>query len=80
MKLVRTRHWITASLTALLLAACGDGGGNLAEGGITGSGISVGPITGFGSIWVGGVHFDVSNAEFVRNGQVTDEAQSAFRI
>ncbi|MCB1619898.1 MAG: hypothetical protein KDI44_04065 [Thiothrix sp.] len=77
---MRTRHWMTAGLAALLLSACGDGGVDLAEGGITGSGISVGPITGFGSIWVGGVHFDVSNAEFIRNGQSTGETQSAFQI
>ncbi|HEX9592175.1 MAG TPA: hypothetical protein VGB12_02320, partial [bacterium] len=52
---------------ALALIAClacgGDGDStDVAGGGISGTGISSGPITDFGSIVVNDVHFDVSTA------------------
>lgn len=67
--------------TCLVLSACGDGGGNtqLTEGGISGTGISFGTITGFGSIWVNGVRYDVSNARFTRDG-ATASGQAEYRI
>lgn len=68
----------TACLCMFLISCQSDN--QLAEGGITGSGISVGPITGFGSIWVGGVRFDVSNAEFIRNGQTSHQGQNSFHV
>ena len=37
-------------------------------GGITGSGIAVGPITGFGSVIVNGVTYDTSSATFTKDG------------
>lgn len=64
----------------VLLTSCGDGSYQLAEGGITGSGISYGPITAFGSVWVGGVRYDVSDAEFIRNGKLTLAGQSDFQV
>ncbi|MEZ5477126.1 MAG: hypothetical protein R3E95_06470 [Thiolinea sp.] len=63
-----------------MLAACGDGSSYLAEGGITGSGISVGPITGFGSVWSGGIRYDTRQTEFYRNGQWVPEGQAAFQV
>lgn len=45
---------------SLLVVNCG--GGTTGEGGIGGSGISAGRVTGFGSIIVNGVHFDTTNA------------------
>ena len=68
----------TACLCMFLISCQSDN--QLSEGGITGSGISVGPITGFGSIWVGGVRFDVSNAEFIRNGQTSHQGQNSFHV
>ena len=66
----------------LLLNACGSSTSentDLAEGGIGGTGISTGPVTGFGSIFVNGVRFDVSGAEFIRDGK-SIFAESDFSI
>ena len=51
----------------LVLQACG-GGSQLAEGGIGGTGISTGTVTGFGSVLVNGVWFDTDNAVFLKDG------------
>jgi hypothetical protein len=60
-----TRSTLGATI-ALTLAACGGssgGGGGVA--GIGGSGfVSSGSVTGFGSVFVNGVEFETSNAEF----------------
>lgn len=64
--------------TAILsTAGCGGGGGGGVAppppppptGGITGSGVAVGPITGFGSVIVNGVTYDTSSATFTKDGQ-----------
>ena len=69
--------------TAILsTAGCGGGGGGGDDGGvtpppttppptggITGSGVAVGPITGFGSVIVNGVTYDTSSATFTKDGQ-----------
>lgn len=60
---------LLATALLLILAACGGGGGlTVANGGIGGTGISSGPITAFGSIFVNGVKYDVDSASFTRNG------------
>lgn len=60
---------LLATALLLILAACGGGGGlTVANGGIGGTGISTGPITAFGSIFVNGVKYDVDSASFTRNG------------
>lgn len=68
---------------ATLVVACGGGAvgtsGGLAEGGIGGTGISQGPITGFGSIFVNGVEYEVAAAEFLRDG-VSVSGQADFNI
>lgn len=77
MKLFRS---VTGALLMVAgLVACDDTSLNLAEGGMTGTGISVGSITGFGSIWVNGVRYDVSNAMFTRDG-ASVAGQSDYRI
>lgn len=64
-----TTMMAAGALAALGMAACGGGGGSNnnppPSGGIDGVGISVavGPITGFGSIFVNGVEFSTSGAE-----------------
>lgn len=58
---------IAYGVTSVVLAglmSCASGSG----GGITGSGIVIGPITGLGSIVVNGVTFDVDNATVSVNG------------
>jgi hypothetical protein len=51
--------WIV--LLLLLVAGCG-GDGGVDSGGTGGAAFASGPITGFGSVIVAGVHFDASNA------------------
>jgi hypothetical protein len=61
----------------LSTAGCGGGGGGGGTpppppppptGGITGTGVAVGPITGFGSVIVNGVTYDTANATFTKDG------------
>jgi hypothetical protein len=66
------------SLALALIAclACGGGDGDstdVAGGGISGTGISSGPITDFGSIVVNDVHFDVTTAAITINGTAASE-------
>lgn len=58
-------------IALMTLTACnGSGGGDLlAGGGIGGTGISIGTISGFGSIVVNDVDFDTIQAEVVANGE-----------
>lgn len=71
---VRAIVWFAVSL---LLTACGGGasvgGGQLAEGGIGGTGISKGPVTAYGSIVVNAVHFDVNHASYYRDGVLSHQ-------
>lgn len=63
----------------LALSGCVSDSSTLAEGGIGGTGISVGPITGFGSIWQNGVRYDVSQASFFRDGTPVS-GQNLYRM
>ena len=74
-----SRIAIALFATALLsTAGCGGGGGGGAapppppppppSGGITRTGVAVGPITGFGSVIVNGTTYDTSNATFTKDG------------
>lgn len=71
---------VSAVLSGLLLGSCVEDALYLAEGGMTGTGISAGRITGFGSIYVNGVRYNVDQAAFYRNGDITASGQSAFHI
>ena len=53
-------HWIAGVAAALALAACGGGGSSSTDSG-TATGLSVGTVTGFGSIIVDGVRYDDRN-------------------
>lgn len=67
-------------LLGTLLMACGESNfTQLATGGIGGTGISSGPITGFGSIVVNGVKYDIEQATLIRNGQPAS-GQNEYRI
>ncbi len=56
------------------LISCSDSGGPLAEGGIGGTGISSGTITGFGSIFVNGVEFNTEDAVITVDGDLANES------
>jgi hypothetical protein len=64
-----------ASLLALLAAACGGAGHG---GGIGGTGIVFGAISGFGSVIVAGVEFDSSSAIVTLNGENVEETALAL--
>lgn len=53
---------------SILFHGCGGGGTTVADGGISGTGITMGRISNFGSIIVDGVRFDVDSASFIRDG------------
>jgi hypothetical protein len=63
------------------ISACGgaggDGGLDVADGGIRGTGSSVGPVSGFGSVFVNGVRFDTENLNrsVVSNDGITAETE-----
>lgn len=66
-------------LVALACVSCGGGDGPLAGGGIGGTGITTGSVTGFGSIFVNGVEFDTAGAsrdidDVLSVGNGTDDA------
>lgn len=62
----------------LWLTSCGGGsGGSVAEGGIGGTGISTGPITGFGSIFVNGVEYDTRDADVLVEGELAGSGDAA---
>ncbi len=48
-----------------ILNACGSGGGSDTTAGIGGTGIAVGKITGFGSVYVNGDRFTTDNSTFI---------------
>ena len=67
--------FIVSMLVTITLISCGGGNTTVAEGGIGGTGISMGAVTGFGSIYVNGVKYDTTNTLFTSNG-ATEADQS----
>lgn len=69
------------SLVIGILSACGGAGGgggvDIADGGIRGTGSSVGPVSGFGSVFVNGVRFDTEalNGQVEGDDGITAESQ-----
>ncbi|MAP31094.1 MAG: hypothetical protein CMG81_00840, partial [Marinobacter sp.] len=60
-----------------IFSACGGGGGGgigIADGGIRGTGSSVGPVSGFGSVFVNGVKFE-TDGEVISNDGIEREDQ-----
>lgn len=75
-----TRLFSALTASCLLLSSCGEGGSIT---GIDGSGAPIsptlavsatGPINGFGSVIINGVHYDTSKAQFSINGEPGTEA------
>jgi len=76
---------VLAASAALALTGCG-GGGSSARGmaGIDGTGapvpstvVSVGTVTGFGSVIVNGIHFDTTSTSFTIDGQAGSQSDLA---
>lgn len=66
----RVIGWVPAALLAVGLAACGGSASTPAPAGMAGPArMSVGTITGFGSIHVNGVKFQTTSAKITINGQ-----------
>ena len=80
MNSARRPAWMITLLAAVLVAACGGGGGGdgtepvagIDRGGRT---ISQGPINGFGSVIVNGVHYSTAGATITIDGQPAIESQ-----
>ena len=70
------RRLAFATLAGIMTVSCGGGGGSgeVASGGIGGTGISSGAVTGFGSIFVNGVEFDTSGASITMGGISVSES------
>lgn len=72
------RGWIAALLllsSSFAYLGCTDAGGGLADnGGMSGTGISQGSISSFGSIFVNGVEWDLTGASIRIDGQTATEA------
>ena len=78
--MMKMRQLLTLLSLVWLLVACNASNNfQLAEGGIGGTGISAGPITAFGSVFVNGVEYNVDQATFTRNGQWVS-GQQEYRI
>ncbi len=63
---------IITLLLFMALTSCGGGDTQIADGGIGGTGVTQGKVSGFGSIFVNGVEFDTDNADFIYE-EVTSE-------
>ncbi|PSF07072.1 hypothetical protein C7H09_09725 [Marinobacter fuscus] len=64
-----------ACLTGIL-SACGGAGAQIADGGIRGTGSSVGPVSGFGSVFVNGIEFftdGIQNRQVISNDGIATE-------
>jgi hypothetical protein len=77
---MKIRRSFVLLLLTTLLVACGGGALQLATGGIGGTGISTGSITAFGSIFVNGVEYDISQASLIRDGVPASSGQNEYQI
>lgn len=72
--LLSSLFWLILTVfITLLLVSCGGGGSRVADGGIEGTGISVGSVTDFGSIFVNGVEFETSGSLITLDGNAVSE-------
>ncbi|MBI5462316.1 MAG: hypothetical protein HY941_09045 [Gammaproteobacteria bacterium] len=74
---------VLVAASIALVTACGGGGGSSGGGGsagIGGTGISYGPVTGFGSVLVNGVEYDTSAADFSVEGSSTGIDQNDLEV
>jgi Domain of unknown function (DUF5666) len=72
----KMKQILLATLIATVAVACGGGSGMSQSSGMTPL-IATGTITGFGSIYVNGIHFQTASATIRKNGQTVDQSQLA---
>ena len=73
---------LLAAFSMFALVACGGGGDTALSGingggiaGINGGGIAVGPVTGFGSVFVNGIEFSTTGSTITVEGSSASESQ-----
>jgi cytoskeletal protein CcmA (bactofilin family) len=69
---------LVSTILITILYSCGGGGSQVADGGIGGTGVTQGRVTGFGSIFVNGIEYDTDNASFTVNN--TEGSQGDLAI
>ncbi len=76
----KSKQSILLTIITFFLVSCGaETGLSVVDGGISGTGITMGRITQFGSIYVNGIRFDVDSATFTRDG-APSTGQTEFSI
>ncbi len=71
---IRSFYLYLTTALVLLLTSCGGGGDNqVAEGGIGGTGVTQGRVTGYGSLFVNGIEYFTDQAEFQVDNQSATE-------
>src|SRR5690349_15879958 len=76
MRIPSIRTWLPALLCSVL-AACG-GGGSASSSVTSTDVVATGAITGFGSVYVNGIHFETEGADITRDG--SPSPQSDLRV
>ena len=70
------------ALSLGILTACGGGDAGdpaVADGGIRGTGSSVGPVSGFGSVFVNGIKFETVGAQFLIDDNAVNQDEDSLR-
>src|SRR5438270_758348 len=74
---LRIRQFLLATVIAMVAVACGSGGSGMSQSSGATPLIATGTITGFGSVYVNGIHFQTTSAAIRKNGQTVDQSQLA---
>ena len=71
--------FVKSLLIVLILSGCGQGSNQLAGGGQSGTGITMGTISSFGSIYVNGIRFDTAQAQIFVDGEAVGTGDAVAR-
>ncbi len=74
--MLKVRQCLVAAIVAAYVVACGGGAPSSSTAGMKPV-MATGVITGFGSIFVDGIHFQTTNATIRKNGQTVAQSQLA---
>lgn len=73
----KIKQILLATVIATVAAACGGGSPGMSQSSGMTPLVATGTITGFGSIYVNGIHFQTASATIRKNGQAVDQSQLA---